>query len=426
MLNPQLLDGLRSPRIGVLGETTCFCPRGAPWLNVCQTAVGTIPPSGGSAAFLAPSRQMDVLRESRTDLVGIGIAEDDVTARLISCVEALERYAACVWADHEFVVSAPNLMREPHVEIASWPRCAVEEYHDPVCPVVPPDDEKPIRWVRGVDMQTGGLVWVPAGMVFLTLETDRQPFLTCTSGCAAHPTMAGAIRRGLCEVIERDASSLIWIARLPVAPLDERVLDGPTVRLLQTRRARGIRTYLFDATTDLGVPVVLSLDLGPTGEVLLNVSAHPSAVAAAAHCVRETNMPGAIPAWELPSQEAAHCAGDDHGLREAATFLLDGLADRAARAPADIPGSDDVDWTAQIIERLTARSMQAVVVQLTTRELRQVGLVAVKVLVPQLLPYSWHQSAQFRAHPRLIDGVKAMGYSPRAFAEQNSVPQPLA
>ncbi|MGN6872370.1 MAG: YcaO-like family protein [Solirubrobacteraceae bacterium] len=369
---------------------------------------------------------MDVLRESRTDLVGIGIAEDDVTAGLISCVEALERYAACVWADHEFVVNAPQLMREPHVKIGTWPRCAVEEYNELGCPVIPPDGEKPIRWVRGVDMQTGDSVWVPAGMVFLTLEEDRQPFLTCTSGCAAHPTTAGAIRRGLCEVIERDASSLIWIARLPVPPLDDRVLDGATVRLLRARRERGIRTYLFDATTDLGVPVVLSLDLGRTGEVLLNVSAHPSVAAAAAHCVRETNMPGAIPAWELPGRESALCAGEAHDLREAAAFLLDGLAKRTVRAPADIPGGDDVEWTARIIERLSARSMQAVVVQLTTRELRHVGLVAVKVLVPQLLPYSWHQSAQFRAHPRLMHGVRAMGYSPRALAEQNSVPQPLA
>lgn len=425
MLTRQLLDELRSPGIGVLGETACSHPRDAPWLTVCQTDVGSIPPAG-SSGFLAPLVRTDDLHESRTDLAGIGIAEDGDKAVLISCVEALERYAACVWADHDFMVCAPNLMRDAHVEIASWPRCTAEEYTAPDCPVTEPDGEEPIRWVKGVDLHTGDLVWVPAGMVFLTLEKDRQPFVTSTSGCAAHTTMAGAIRRGLCEVIERDASSLVWIARLPVPPLDENVLDSATVRLLEARHACDITTHLFDATTDLGIPVVLSLDLGPGGEVLLNVSGHPSVTTAAAHCVRELYMPGAIPAWDEAQPGATGPSGADHLLRQSAAFLVDGIGERTACTPPSLPGDDDVGWIAWILEALAARSMRAVAVQLTTRELRQVGLVAVKVLVPQLLPYSWHDSAQFRAHPRLVDAARTMGYPPREAAEYNSVPQPLA
>ncbi|HUB04276.1 MAG TPA: YcaO-like family protein [Solirubrobacteraceae bacterium] len=416
-----MLDTVSSPRIGVLGNTSRSHPHGAPWLTVCQTDVGSIPPVGSVGFVAPPLRHQPVW--SRTDLAGVGISEDPDTAVLISRVEALERYAACVWADHEFAVSAPAEMTEAHIESARWPRCAPEEYSEPDCPFTVPDDDEPITWVRGVDLHSCAPIWVPAGMVFLTLETNRQPVVASTSGCAAYPTMAGAIRRGLCEVIERDASSLIWLARLPVPPLDDRVLDRPTVRLLEAKRARGMESFLFDGTTDLGIPVVLSLDLGPDGQVVLNVSAHPSPTVAAAHCVRETFMPSVTSTWENP--EPGDTERSDR-LREAAAFLIDDLDARTASAPVSLPGEHERDWVELILERLAATSMRAAAVDLTAPELKRVGLAALKVVVAQLQPYSWHESAQFRAHRRLVDGVTAMGYTPRPVAEQNRLPQPLA
>ncbi len=300
---------------------------------------------------------MERLHDARTDLVGIGISEDLKAAELISCVEALERYAACVWADHEFMFSSPAQMVGSHVEFSSWPRCTPAEYADPGCPFTVPVDTEPIRWVRGVDLQAAELTWVPSGMVFLTLEASSQPFVTSSSGCAAHPSLPGAIRRALCEVIERDASSLIWNARLPVHPLDERVLEAPTLRLVETKRARAVESFLFDGTTDLGVPVVLSLDLGPDGEVLLNVSAHPLVTAAAEHCVRETYMHSTASGWAFPGRSRGHLRDADYRLCEAARFLVDAHRSGAARGPANLPGQGDVEWIAAILERLAEKSI---------------------------------------------------------------------
>jgi ribosomal protein S12 methylthiotransferase accessory factor len=69
--------------------------------------------------------------------------------------------------------------------------------------------------------------------------------------------------------------------------------------------------------------------------------------------------------------------------------------------------------------------MCAIAVDRTPRELADVGLTAVNVVIPDLQPMSLRPLAQYRAHPRLYEAPVLMGYSSRSEEELNPWPQPF-
>ncbi len=112
-------------------------------------------------------------------------------------------------------------------------------------------------WVRGWALVAGRAVWVPWQAVSLDtvpVATTAPVFDVSSNGLASGNTLGEAIIHGLCEVIERDAE-----ARWRLEGADVRVvLDtvAPAVaNLIERLRAGGVRVWLWDLTSDVGVPV---------------------------------------------------------------------------------------------------------------------------------------------------------------------------
>ena len=92
-----------------------------------------------------------------------------------------------------------------------------------------------------------------------------------SSGCAAGETLADAVRRGLLELLERDAVALWWWPRSlrPELPLDVLGTAGSR-EFARDLAARGRTGWLLDLTTDLAVPVAVAVSarVDGTGVVL--------------------------------------------------------------------------------------------------------------------------------------------------------------
>ena len=112
-------------------------------------------------------------------------------------------------------------------------------------------------WVRGWSLPRQRAVWVPWQAVTLDcvpVAAQAPVFDVSSNGLASGNTVGEAIVHGLCEVIERDAEAT-WRA----GGDDVRVvLDtvAPSVaRLIERLRQGGVRIWLWDLTSDVGVPV---------------------------------------------------------------------------------------------------------------------------------------------------------------------------
>ena len=386
---------------------------------------------------------------------GAGGAIDADLARHIAIVESLERYSSCSWAAEELIWDTPAGLGEAAIGPERWPACSPTELADPHCGLIPSDPRIPLRWVQGWSLTRGREVFVPAILVYLKfpVRSPSERFINMVStGTAAHSDLREAVLGGLLEVIERDAIALTWLQRLrlPEVVVDPAALDPEAAEYHRVGTSTELTVHLRDATTDYGIPVLYAVQTSEADTELSQVVAatcdlDPQRALAKIH--RELVSLRIALRSHARSPRAKEVTGQDMtvvggALADAAPaerhvfdFLLEGprptrpLADvgspglREARGPAAESSSDPL---ARVVSALERAGSEAVVVDITTDEARQVGMHVVKALVPEAVPLSFSHHARYLATPRLYEAPRAMGLTAHDEAGINPVRQPFA
>ncbi|WFF02779.1 YcaO-like family protein [Micromonospora sp. WMMD964] len=427
-MNPESLDELVSP-YGVVSAVSDARPsRICDRLYSCGAEVGTPGPAN---------------TRRRTGRLGGGGRSwaDPRLARFVAIAEGAERYAMAL-APHrrEIVRATADELAGECLEPVRYPRCSARELATPGCPVRPFDPAAPIRWVTGLDLYSAAPVRVPAVMACRDLAPidDAERFVhRLSTGHAVHTDPVEAVVRGALEVIERDAVAILWLQRLSLPTVASGELAESTRHLVDCCRRRFVDVRLLDATTDLGVPTVYCLlsavhdprlrnwTAASTGRTLSGAAAKAleEAVALTGLLSEGASPPGG-PAGSVAVHDGARFMGAPERAGAFDFLLADAVAPPSPRRP-ELPADPDLALAA-LVERLAAAGARPVVVDRTTRELADVGLTAVHVVIPDLQPLSLHPLAQFTAHPRLSEAPARMGYRVLPEEELNPWPQPFA
>ena len=304
----------------------------------------------------------------------------------------------------------------------------------------PVDPDATIRWVRGTDLATGEPVWVPAVMACYRLLDPRPGerfWYRISTGYAVHTDPVEALVGGMCEVIERDAIAITWLQRLALPVVSAQSRSELAGEVLDWCERHFVETYLFDATTDMGVPTVYCLQIAPSDVRMrqaVSCGTGRTITAAIDKALLEV-MRYRLPGFDLPEVPAdfrdflsitdgAAFMGRPE-MASAFGFLTTDAQLRVAPPRSPLPAGASDALTA-ITRALADRGMRAVAVDRTCRELADVGLTAVCVVIPGLQPMSLHPLAQYRAHPRLYDAPLLMGHPSAGEEELNPWPQPFA
>ena len=114
-----------------------------------------------------------------------------------------------------------------------------------------------LPWVRAWSLPRQRVAWVPweaATLDCVPAAREAPVFDVSSNGLASGNTVGEAIVHGLCEVIERDAEAA-W----RTTGDDRRVIldtvAPPVARLVEHLGRGGVRVWLWDLTSDVGVPV---------------------------------------------------------------------------------------------------------------------------------------------------------------------------
>ena len=253
----------------------------------------------------------------------------------------------------------------------------------------------PILWIEGRDLVGGEPVWVPFELVGANYTLPLPPgsgcFQASTNGLASGNHPLEAICHGLCEVVERDASTL-W---KQTAEAERREIDPATVtdadclELIGRLRAAGLRVRIWDTTSDVGVAsfcCLLAERDGAFADPEYGNGCHPAREVALMRALTEaaqartTFISGArddfpIDAWEAAYRERRReaLAGD----LDAAPAGRASYAEVPTFAAATLAG--DLDW---LLTRLGAVGIgQVIAVDLGKEGL---GISVVRVVVPGL------------------------------------------
>ena len=268
-----------------------------------------------------------------------------------------------------------------------------------------------LLWIEGRNLISKTPVWLPYEIVHtdytLPQPTGSGCFLASTNGLASGNHLLEAICHAICEVVERDATS-IWnnlhprrrdATRLDLGTVD----DDNCIRVVERLDEAGFEVAVWDITSDVGIAAFYCLIVDRRDE-----RAH-SGAGTGAHSARGVALLRAL--TEAVQVRTTYIAGSRDDLR-ASDFTPAAIEEKLRRARAlmasrgpqrdfrTIAGhdgesfADDLAW---LLERLQSAGIdQIAAVDLTLPDL---GLPVVRVAIPGLEGPD--------DHPRYLPGPRA-------------------
>lgn len=122
------------------------------------------------------------------------------------------------------------------------------------------------KWVKGIDFFEQRNVMLPAQRVFLSDFSDEFPIRkeTTSNGTAlGKRNKKDAFERGLLELIERDASMHAYLTKRKLFKIKN--CPEEITKINEYLDRYHLEAYSFDAFSDLGVPVVITITIDRTG-----------------------------------------------------------------------------------------------------------------------------------------------------------------
>lgn len=334
---------------------------------------------------------MAVRPNSRSVAVSQGKGLDLDAAKASAVMEAIETW-------HAETITLPLIfasfeeLRWQHrlVDPATLPMPVGSRYHD----------NRQLLWIEGRDLRSGASAWLPYELVHTNYTRPSPPgsgcFIANTNGLASGNHRLEAILHGLCEVVERDATTLWSLAS--DADRDARLVnpesvDDPACRsVLAAFASAGVDIRIWDITTDVRIPAFYCLAFSSSESDGGAVDADPE-FGGGCHPAPEIALLRAL--TEAAQARTTYIAGsrDDMGWQlygEEARIRRRDVATALSAGVPNVPFSaidgwradtvaDDVD---EALDRLARAGLdQVVVVDLTKPVFR---IPVVRVVIPGL------------------------------------------
>ncbi len=283
--------------------------------------------------------------------VSQGKGLDDASAMASALMEAIEYAVAERPRDDTRTATAAEIQQ------------AGDRFFNPtrlLPPAAPFALDQPISWIEGRSWPADGRVWVPLDVVTLGgSPPELREVSRSTNGLASGNRIEEALFHAICELIERDATSL-WSLLSEENKVDTEfvataVEDAAVGQLLERIAQAGLELRLYDQTTDLGVPCVMAVIKEPplgssrTFDLAAGYGCHPVGARAIVRAITEaaqtriTNIAGGRDDF-LPDEYA-------EPLDETTRFLDRTTATRT-QAPAWLPTGSALPF---LIDRLADR-----------------------------------------------------------------------
>lgn len=312
-----------------------------------------------------------------------------------------------------------------------------------------------IAWQWGYSLFTQKPLLVPRQLVYYDRIGSKtvKVLENSSSGVALGSCYEEAVLRALLELFERDSFVIAWFRQLALPRIDpDTCFDRKTRLILDRIKLLGYDLSLLDGRLDMQVPVVVAIGRRRDREIGSMVVG-ASASTDAADAVRGALLEAATSIVEVPallrSQEAhiREIADDyyrvqsvsDHGLLYGLPHMSDKLrwldSSPVIRSMQDTypsgsewhsRGDIGADLQRCFHQLKSVGVSDAIVVDLTTREQKQLGLCTVRVIAPGLAPLDFgFPRNRVERLPRFWSAPDVAGLKPLGRERINPLPHPF-
>ena len=395
----------------------------------------------GTGCLLAATDE--VLGTRSVDTAG-GAHVSRAASRAAALGEAVERYSGTATSNADRPRVTAESLGDAAVDPTLFTFFRPEQLATPGFPFVPFTAQTPVRWVAGFRVPTCEPALLPAQLVFLGSPPTDEPLVAyaTSSGLACGGTLEEAILSGLLELVERDGFMIVWANRLSL-PLLDWAGDPVLERIERLYLApSGLRFAAVDASCFFGIPAVLGVVHGPDGD-----AGRLGLGGAAAVTIQEAVRKALTEAFwvQQGSRDLARAAAavpradeirdfDDHLLfhsdpaKDELTAFLDASDERrSTREVPPLEGDDVRELIEAAAAKLSAHGVSLYAADVTTPDIRDVGLSVARVVSPELCPLDVIHLARFLGPRRLFHAAHELGLreAPLTMATVNHDPHPF-
>ena len=422
----SLVDYLVDDRVGILGGVQEVRPEaGAPELFHVS-------------AWICNSHFLPYGRPTSGRTGAAAMDRETAVARVVT--DAVAFYCAAFRYDDDLVPRSARELARPHVAPADFALFSREQHAQPGFPWDPFDDDAMVHWRPALDPLRDEIVYVPSALVYLPYspfpghrEAACAPATSTGLACHWHP--AAAAVEGLCDAVECDALALAWQARMALPQVRVETLSDANYELVARFERTGASLTLLLADLGLGVPTFLAALTNDTPTAPARVFAagtdpDPEAgVRKSLEMLAHTLQYAQLLHSQMPAPEPdpPHRNVTDQGSHlkfwcdPANAVLADFLFASHERIESDevesrASGDAERDLL-ELLRRLESAGHRALLADVTTPEVGELGLRVLRAVVPGLHPlfYGFHQRALGGARLRSRLGQAADNPNPHPF-----------
>ncbi len=343
----------------------------------------------------------------------LGVGHDDAQAIMSALGEAVERYGALTFP-LQGQRATPSGLGPAGLSAERLRYYSDGQYASGLLGFPPPAPDRVLTWVEARELVSGRTRMLPRDLIVLHNESP-EILLPGSTGLAAHTDAGRACVGALCEVVERDALMLTWLARLP----GRRLLPDDWLReRLAPLQGLDRDYHLIDATRDIPLPTLICLSRQRDGlwpRWVASSACAPGAENALEAALSEHAQALAIISDQMPRDEPPADNRQHRHLWYAAArmqdadlrFLLDaGPAEQASRwrERYSVDPPTDPHGLGEMLSRL---GVEAFLVDMTPTDLDRLGFHVVRVVCPELQPMSFGRRFRCLGNRRLVAGMGA-------------------
>ncbi len=354
---------------------------------------------------------------------------DGRRAEALALMEGIERLFTLEYSDPRRVVAASyQALDGCALDPMKFPLYSTEQYAQHGFGLRKFDPGQCIPWIWGIRISDSEPVLVPLDFVSGGRPGPRL-YRANSNGAACHSSLHHAVLGGLYETIERDSLMTVWMNRLSLPVLKS---SHAATDVRRDFEALSLKLNCIDITTDLDIPVMLGVLTDELNPDFLLVNA----VASLSRLQLDRKLDREITQFCRPYLSNRRCftnrvstCSDPESVKsfpdhlkfyqnrekiKHARFLTAGPTRKDGMHPAGAGEPGGVrEELSTVVDRLSRRGYEVIVVDCSVPMIRDLGLHVVKVLVPGLQPlHAGHRYAALGGE-RLYQVPRLMGLAGR-------------
>jgi len=356
---------------------------------------------------------------------GVACSATPERAVMRACGESIERYCSAMFDVEELLPATYEELiagGERAIPLQALYPFSAEQYAQAGFPYADPSGRE-LRWVRARAWGGEAQVWVPASCVYVPylFEDGVEPFthMPISTGLAAGPERDWCVRKGVLEILERDALMIVWYARIAAPRIEPASCVGVSAdcdALLAAIWGDRARWHFNLLTVDVELPIVCASIIDEDGPPLTSFGIAADGDPARALMLA---MEEALLTRTLVNRSSLPASEDGFPIRTLRDHLLVHAGSRPLRDRMRFLTDDGPELTFEQVERrfagvdlaagVAAAGFEVFWVDVTSPDVAAQGLWTTRALMPGAQPLDNDHRNRHLGGPRLLEVPRRMG-----------------